>query len=167
MSIFVIGKSQQTQHIYLYKQTETDEHTMSPMASLDMAASLTSKSKALDCLTESFDELSCRLSSIKQPHSMPDLTIRFLIFIEDSEGARSNIFDSSRFVKKTNGNSSAFSGSNWQLSSSSSSQKLNQGKTSESSKEKTLNNQMLTRMVFGSFPMVVTNRTAIKVHSLK
>ena len=143
---------------------------MPPMASLDMAntASLTNKTKALDCLTESFDELSCRLNSVKQQHStMPDLTIRFLIFIEDSEGARSNIFDSSRFVKKTNKNSSAFSGSNWQLSSSSSSQKLNQGKASENSKEKTLNNQMLTRMVFGSFPMVVTNRTAIKVHSLK
>jgi hypothetical protein len=26
---------------------------------------------------------------------------------------------------------------------------------------------MITRMVFGSFPMLVSNRTAIKVHSLK
>jgi hypothetical protein len=30
-----------------------------------------------------------------------------------------------------------------------------------------LNNQMLTQMIFGSVPMVVSNRNAIKVHSMR
>lgn len=76
------------------------------------------------------------------------LKIRFLIFAEDSDGIRFNIFDSmpkssKPITPKTNAT----------LSTSPISSKLN--------------NEMLTRMVFGSFPMVVSNRTAIKVHSLK
>lgn len=128
------------------------------------------------------------------------LEIRFLLFIEDSDGVRSNIFDSGKYqprspiatrnntntsnnqfhhnhhngsshssMKTTNGSlpisSSAFNkNNNLNISNA----KLLAGSSSSSlNKQENLNNEMLTRMVFGSSPMVVSNRTAIKVHSLK
>ena len=88
--------------------------------------------------------------------------LRFLIFVEDSTGCRSNIFDSSsdacQSANPNNSNSNINANSNTNSSS--------KAKLKEASSSK-LNNEMITRMVFGSFPMVVSNRSAIKVHNLK
>lgn len=125
-----------------------------------------------------------------------DLEIRFLLFIEDADGIRSNIFDSAKYQPRSpsagqfhpknnnyhhNGshNSSSLKSTNSSLPISSpafnknnnlniSNAKLLAGSSNSSlNKQDNLNNEMLTRMVFGSSPMVVSNRTAIKVHSLK
>lgn len=107
------------------------------------------------------------------------LKLRFLVFIEDADGSRFNIFDSakssitssksSQQINITNGNSNA---PNLVMNSSTpsaikSTTIVSASSSSTSPISSKLNNEMLTRMVFGSFPMVVSNRTAIKVHSLK
>jgi hypothetical protein len=121
------------------------------------------------------------LTATNQPNA---LEIRFLLFVEDADGIRSNIFDSSKYQAKSHGaqQSSALKAtSNGSLPISSpafnknnslnvGNAKLLAGSSNSSgslNKQENLNNEMLTRMVFGSSPMVVSNRTAIKVHSLK
>jgi hypothetical protein len=123
------------------------------------------------------------------------IKIRLLVFVEDADGSRSNIFDSakhtssniningslnSKELKKlpksvlvNNHNSKAEGSSlptgkipvNNGTNNSNSNSSSNNG--SQASSMTKLNNEMITRMVFGSFPMLVSNRTAIKVHSLK
>jgi len=124
--------------------------------------------------------------------------VRLLVFVENAEGSRSNIFDSERYaqnMKSTNAISISqhYQQSQQQSSSTSSSFGINKRKITQSAyksansssppsraqpksgnnasslaSNKNLNNEMINRMVFGSFPMVVSsNRTAIKVHSLK
>lgn len=136
--------------------------------------------------------------------------VRLLVFVENAEGSRTNIFDSERYtqnMKSTNAisisqqnhqsqqqqqqpqhrqqqsfsTSSSFSINKRKISqsafksatsSSPPSQVRTQTKSGNNSSSlasnKNLNNEMINRMVFGSFPMVVSsNRTAIKVHSLK
>ncbi len=100
------------------------------------------------------------------------LKIRFLIFVEDSDGIRYQIFDSEKNTQITNLNNKQIKLQNNNNSSptqSFSSPTANSSTTTTTTSpiSSKLNNEMLTRMVFGSFPMVVSNRTAIKVHSLK
>lgn len=71
------------------------------------------------------------------------LRLRLLVFVENSDGSRSNIFDSER--NKT--------------------PKLSRSAPNSAQSSSKLNNEM--KMVFGSFPMKISNNTAIKVHSLK
>ena len=102
-------------------------------------------------------------------HESQKLKIRFLIFVEDAEGVRYNIFDSG---KSSQLKSTTSGKSNGQMNSpissyNNSNQASSASNASTSPISSKLNNEMLTRMVFGSFPMVVSNRTAIKVHSLK
>ena len=88
--------------------------------------------------------------------------LRFLIFVEDSTGCRSNIFDSSSDAcQNANPNNS-----NSNINTNANTNSNSKAKFKEASSSK-LNNEMITRMVFGSFPMVVSNRSAIKVHNLK
>lgn len=101
----------------------------------------------------------------------PSLGIRFLVFVENSNGSRSTIFDSDKFeqteAKSVNKQAST---SKYKAASCDNnpcdclSCKLSE-KTNN--KSKMLYEEMLTRMVFGSSPMLVSNRTAIKIHSLK
>lgn len=131
------------------------------------------------------------------------IKIRFLIFIEDSDGSRSNIFDSDKFVSQSYLNSSSNTTTTNQVKKLSSSanqassiSKFYQNRSSVTNKPDSsftnllsrstnnkstskdenisntststkLNNEMIKRMVFGSFPMKISNNTAIKVHSLK
>lgn len=112
-------------------------------------------------------------SSDKQP-----LKVRFLIFVEDADGSRFNIFDSAKSTptSTTTKSTQQISIGNSAANASNSAQSNTTTTTSTNAKSASsatspisskLNNEMLTRMVFGSFPMVVSNRTAIKVHSLK
>ena len=130
------------------------------------------------------------------------IKVRLLIFVEDADGSRSNIFDSAKHTQtsqavaslresKKLSRSVINAGHNGKLNSSEASSlpsnKIQINKTGReqtgsssrisnqaaqtsspnSSSSTKLNNEMITRMVFGSFPMLVSNRTAIKVHSLK
>lgn len=107
--------------------------------------------------------------NINDNSSTNKLKIRFLIFVEDSDGIRYQIFDSEKNTQITNLNNKQIKLQNNNNSSptqSFSSPTANSSTTTSPISSK-LNNEMLTRMVFGSFPMVVSNRTAIKVHSLK
>ena len=112
-----------------------------------------------------------------------NIKLRLLVFVEDSDGCRSNIFDSSKYIhSKTSSTNSQTTPNNSNLSSSSNNTTINSttacgggvgggcatlNSPSSPSTSKALNTEMITRMVFGSFPMLVSTRTAIKVHSLK
>jgi hypothetical protein len=128
------------------------------------------------------------------------IKVRLLVFVEDADGSRSNIFDSAKHASINNNNSSNNAlnlgsreirrlsksvmtnnhnnradsagslpnNNNNSNSANSNASSANGSQTSTASTSATkLNNEMITRMVFGSFPMLVSNRTAIKVHSLK
>ena len=119
-------------------------------------------------------------------HDEHDVHIRMLIFVENSQGTRFKLFDSARppfsaaAAAAAAGHKSAPSSATpatataaSQIPASKSSQKPQSAAASPlnataatSTTEPKLSTEMITRMVFGSFPMVV-NRTAIKVHSLK
>ncbi|RNA42230.1 hypothetical protein BpHYR1_010411 [Brachionus plicatilis] len=71
------------------------------------------------------------------------LRLRLLVFVESSDGCRSSIFDSERCRAP----------------------KLSRSAPGGLQAAAKLDNEM--RMVFGSFPMKISNNTAIKVHSLK
>lgn len=166
--------------------------SISTSASLDLLSNGNSSCCAAEQLSQGTLANSSRLvKSSTNPQNA--LEIRFLLFIEDSDGIRSNIFDSGKYqprsqiATKNNNNQFHHNGSNHSsmkttngslpISSPAfnknnnlniSNAKLLAGSSSSSlNKQENLNNEMLTRMVFGSSPMVVSNRTAIKVHSLK
>lgn len=123
------------------------------------------------------------------------VAVRLLIFVEDADGQRSNIFDSAKYAgagpgavvnKRLSATAASATTSSSLTNSTLHSRPLdsaysrsftartsgagtkppsnNFNKDVLSSK---LNNEMIIRMVFGSFPMKVSNNTAIKVHSLK
>ena len=104
--------------------------------------------------------------------------IRFLLFVEDSSGHRSNIFDSTKATvdrlrdsSKSNVECGRFSPTSPSASSPNTSTTTcggGDGVCGGGGQAPHLSNEMITRMVFGSFPMLVSNnRTAIKVHNLK
>jgi hypothetical protein len=99
-------------------------------------------------------------------NSSKRVKIRFLLFVEDSSGSRSNIFDSAKVNESQSSktcNDSPSSPSQPPLTSLNTSG----GQQQQQHQSPKLSNEMITRMVFGSFPMIVSNRTAIKVHNLK
>ena len=100
------------------------------------------------------------------------LSIRLILFLESSEGNRSTIFDTAKYsssnasVNELNRRTSSGK-PNLQSTPSiplnaKKNHKVNHGSNSVKS-----NNDILNKMVFGSYPMVVSNRNAIKVHSLR
>lgn len=117
-------------------------------------------------------------SDFKQNHSSnkSPIGIRFLIFSEDSKGRRTNVFDSEGFQHKPRSSmnvtmptqsSSTSHSVNITNSAHKIHSKISTGSNTSLNKKKAVKNEMLMRMVFGGGPMVVSNRTAIKVHSLK
>jgi len=94
-----------------------------------------------------------------------DKRIRFLMFVENHEGSRYVLFDSkARATRRpfpTSASSSSISPTVSSPHASTTPKYLNQ---SEKAK---LDTNMLIKMVFGSMPMVVTNRNSMKVHSFK
>ncbi len=180
---------------------------MPPMASLDLINSsnnaantsssrLTEKSKANSNNINNNNNKNYQENGIKISKNTKNMSgnaksaspsIRLLIFVEDTNAHRSNIFDSSKFIKKTPyNNTNSSSGvnltSNLNLSNNilitNSNKNHTNTTTSTTNNNKSLNNWSsnpntkkkglcLTDMVFGSSPMVVSNRTAIKVHNLK
>ena len=123
------------------------------------------------------------------------IDVRLLIFVEDCDGTRSNIFDSGKYTPLSNAmaNAAAAASSRPPIIQT----KLQQQTTTTTTTTTTtspppstnkqqqpvvvvsnnfnksalssskLNNEMIMRMVFGSFPMKVSNNIAIKVHSLR
>ncbi|CAF0796914.1 unnamed protein product, partial [Brachionus calyciflorus] len=110
----------------------------------------TSKITRPICLKKSNSELENLISTTSK------LKLRLLVFKEDSKGSRSNIFDSEKCQTNT------LSSPKKPMASRSMPKSSNLTETSTK-----LNNEVIKRMVFGSFPMNVCNNTAIKVHSLK
>ena len=129
-------------------------------------------------------------------NSSNKIKIRLLVFVEDSDGIRSNIFDSAKQSGSTLNSNQLINNTkelkklsksvmnnklNGKLNNEPSSlpsskipinRLINNNNISNNSSNATtssnkLTHEVITRMVFGSFPMLVSNRTAIKVHSLK
>ncbi len=89
------------------------------------------------------------MSESNQQNQSP-FTIRFLVFIEAPNGTRSNIFDSQKYSSDPTTSTSPLT-----------------TPLTRNNKSKVLYGEMLSRMIFGSSPMVVSNRDTIKVHSLR
>jgi hypothetical protein len=77
-------------------------------------------------------------------------SIRLLLLTENMSGVHNTLFDSNMYMINHPATIKTPS--------------VHVGQHASSNK---LNNQMLIRMIFGSVPMVVTNRNAIKVHSMR
>lgn len=105
-----------------------------------------------------------KIESILKPNPFG---IRFLIFSEDSKGRRQNIFDSEGFQHKPRSSPNVTMPTPITNSSRIHSKPATGSNASLNKNKNTVKNEMLMRMVFGGGPMVVSNRTAIKVHSLK
>ena len=114
--------------------------------------------------------------SATKPPPSSSIRVRLLVFLEDCDGTRSVIFDSAKFSSSNHNRSSRHNHDN----NSSSVGKMSTGtKTTSSGADISnnfnksslssthLSNEMMIRMVFGSFPMKVSNNVAIKVHALK
>ena len=89
--------------------------------------------------------------------------VRFLLFAEDSAGCRSNIFDSSQTSLLSSNNCADTNKSYKNMDLPSSPPQSSSTTTTLHGQSPKLNNDTITRMVFGSLPMVVSNRTAFKV----
>lgn len=112
--------------------------------------------------------------SATKPPPSSSIRVRLLVFLEDCDGTRSVIFDSAKFSSSNNrssrhnhDNSSSVgkmsTGTKTTLSGVDISNNFNKSSLSSTH----LSNEMMIRMVFGSFPMKVSNNVAIKVHALK
>ena len=111
-------------------------------------------------------------------NSNKKVSIRFILFYENSDATRSIIFDSAKYTS-TNTSSASQTVQQTQRKTQNASfnksqsipldapQKKNTKTAAYSPSSNKLNNDTLTKMVFGSFPMIVSNRNAIKVHSLR
>ena len=97
--------------------------------------------------SSNYETKTTRPMSLKKPIGCDPaplrLRLRLLVFVENPNGSRSSIFDSERNKAP----------------------KLSRSAPSATQPASKLDNEM--RMVFGSFPMKISNNTAIKVHSLK
>jgi hypothetical protein len=78
-------------------------------------------------------------------------SIRLLLLTENQSGVHNTLFDSNTYLLNHQSTATLKS----------SAHQIGHHASSK------LNNQMLTRMIFGSVPMIVTNRNAIKVHSMR
>ena len=114
--------------------------------------------------------------SATKPPPSSSIRVRLLVFLEDCDGTRSVIFDSAKFSSNHNrssrhnhdnnsSNSVGKMSTGTKTTSSGADISNNFNKSSLSSTH--LSNEMMIRMVFGSFPMKVSNNVAIKVHALK